>query len=96
MENIEFKVAVAVKLGAFVRGCSVTANEKVLGPYEIQALKHLLDQGIICLDISKVNMEGLTENDKAGRYRLNESHRVKAEKLIIHFEVEINKIRRSN
>ena len=96
MENIEFKVAVLIKLTAFVRGFSVTGNEKVLGPYEIQALKYLLDHGIIYLDISNTKMEGLTEDDKAGRYRLNESHRVKAEKLIIHFEVEIKTIRRSN
>jgi len=96
MENMEFKVSVAEKLVAFVKGFSVTANEKALGPYEIQALKYLLDHGIIYIDMSNTHLEGLTENDKAGRYRLNESHRVKAEKLKIHFETEITKIRRSN
>lgn len=96
MENMEFKVAVLEKLVAFVKGFSVAANEKVLGPYERQALKYLVDHGIIYHDMSNIHLEGLNEDDKAGRYRLNASHRVKAEKLSIHFEVEINTIRRSN
>ena len=95
MENMEFKVAVLEKLVAFINGFSVTANEKALGQYQIQALKYLIDHGIIYLDMSNIHLEGLTENDKAGRYRLNASHRVKAEKLSIHFEVEIAKIERS-
>lgn len=96
MENMEFKVAVFEILLAFIKGFSVTANEKSLGQYQIQAIKYLVDHGIISLDVSNIHLEGLTEDDKAGRYRLNASHRVKAEKLSIHFETEINAIRRSN
>jgi len=95
MENMEFKVAVLKVLASFLCGLSTTANEKVLGQYKIQALKYLVDHGVISLDMSKTHLEGLTENDKAGRYRLNESHRVKAEKLKTHFQVEIAKIERN-
>ena len=95
MENMEFKVATSRTLASFLCGLSTTANEKVLGQYKIQALKYLVDHGIISLDMSNAHLEGLNEDDKAGRYRFNESHRVKAEKLKTRFQVEIAKIERT-
>jgi len=98
MLNRNLTIANLRKVLCFCGGFSVTANKSALEKYEIQALKYLLDEDIIYLDKPETStlLPGATENDKAGRYRLNESQRAKAEALCVKFQHEINTNSRSN
>jgi len=92
-DDLVFKTAVIKKLATCLKGGSWTANEERLQSEEIKALKYLVDCSVIHLDMPDKILEGMTKDDKAGRYRLNKPHRTEAEKLLIQLEAEAKKLR---
>ncbi len=96
MLNRELTSAILRKTICFIGGFSVTANRAVLGKYEVEALKYLVEEEIIYLDKPDVPLKGATDNDKAGRYRLKEQNRAKAQALSIRCQHELNTNSRSN